>query len=68
MGDILDVDKHEDFISNLPEIPEIVLCAVGLLGVQGKSKKNISDLILILKTNFEGPASIFSLFAICFGN
>ena len=61
--DILDIDKHEDFISNLPEVPEIVLCAVGLLGVQEKSEKNISDLILILKTNFEGPASILSLFA-----
>jgi short-subunit dehydrogenase len=61
--DVLDTNTHGNFISSLPEIPEIVLCAVGLLGIQEKSEKNISDLILILKTNFEGPASILSLFA-----
>ena len=51
-------------------MPSIALCSVGYLGQQisDNHEFNIKDASLIIRTNFEGPASIFSELANRFVN
>ena len=64
--DILDTDSHADFVANLPILPDIVVCVVGLLGSQHQAQIDHDHARLILRTNLEGPASILALFATAF--
>lgn len=61
--DALKTDSHEAFIANLPEMPEIAICVVGLLGAQSESERNIAAAIPVMRTNYEGPASILGVIA-----
>jgi decaprenylphospho-beta-D-erythro-pentofuranosid-2-ulose 2-reductase len=54
--DILKYETFGYFIDSLDCLPDIALCAVGILGNQKNIKNNFSDLILILRTNYEGPS------------
>lgn len=56
--DALATDTHSDFVDGLPELPEIAVCAVGLLGNQAESEKDMAAAVLIMRTNYEGPASV----------
>jgi short-subunit dehydrogenase len=56
--DALATETHSAFVNGLPELPDIVVCAVGLLGSQVESEKEISAAVLVMRTNYEGPASI----------
>lgn len=61
--DALALETHETFAETLPELPSVIICAVGLLGQQAKSERDPQAAILVMRSNYEGPASILSLFA-----
>jgi decaprenylphospho-beta-D-erythro-pentofuranosid-2-ulose 2-reductase len=61
--DALALDTHAEFVAGLPALPDIAICAVGLMGAQGDDP---AQDMLILRSNFEGPASILSALAVVF--
>lgn len=61
--DLLAVDTFETFIDSLPELPQVAVCAVGLLGDQPASQSNLQSASLVMRSNFEGPALITGLLA-----
>lgn len=54
--DILRHNTFPSFINSLDCLPDIVLCAVGILGNQKDDEKDYSNSALVMRTNFEGPA------------
>lgn len=61
--DILETETFEDFIKNLPILPDLVLSVVGLLGDQTKAETDLLHARTIIRSNFEGPALLLGLFA-----
>ena len=61
--DVLKSNTHQSFIENLKEIPSIIICAVGYMGDQKVSEKEINSRTEVLRTNYEGPLNIISEFA-----
>ncbi|GAB4292128.1 MAG: SDR family oxidoreductase [Roseovarius sp.] len=61
--DALAYAEHAAFLDALPELPEIAVCAVGLLGDQRRSETDMDAARLVMRTNFEAPASILGLLA-----
>lgn len=64
--DALAVDGHHAFVAALPELPAIAISAVGVLGDQGESERDGGAAILVLRANFEGPASVLAHLANAF--
>lgn len=58
--DVLDLDGHGAFLDGLPEEPRIAICAVGVMGEQEDNERDMAAHSRVLRTNFEGPASIFA--------
>ena len=58
--DALAPESHEPFLDALPALPQIAVCAVGLLGRQQDSEADPAAATLVLRSNFEGPASILA--------
>jgi hypothetical protein len=54
--DALEIDAFEAFFDDLPEMPGIVVCAIGLLGDQAEAERNPGLAQLLAATNFIGPA------------
>ena len=54
--DILDYQSFKKFIDSLTPLPDVILCAVGLLGDQVHAQKDIFESTKIMRTNFEGPS------------
>jgi len=52
---------HAEFLKNLPERPDLVICVFGYLGDQTLACKDWEEATEILETNFNGAASILSL-------
>ncbi len=61
--DALDVESHEGFVDGLPELPMVAVCAVGLMGDQADNAADMTRAAVILRSNFEGPASILGVLA-----
>lgn len=61
--DVLASETHDAFVAGLPELPEVVVCAIGLMGEQAESEQNWKAAVSVIRSNFEGPASIFSILA-----
>lgn len=61
--DALAIDTHAGFVASLPVLPEIAVCAVGVLGTQAEAMVDSTVASHILRSNFEGPASILSALA-----
>lgn len=61
--DALATDTHAAFVASLPSLPQIAICAVGLLGEQAQNEHDISAAINVMRSNFEGPASILAVLA-----
>ena len=61
--DALDTGTHENFVNLLPQLPAIAVCAVGYMGVQVENERNLLAAVNVIRSNFEGPASIFSVLA-----
>jgi short-subunit dehydrogenase len=64
--DALDTGAHEELVSNLAHLPEIAICCVGLLGDQTQSETDWPHANLIMRSNYEGPASILATLANAF--
>ncbi|MGC6453753.1 MAG: SDR family oxidoreductase [Candidatus Puniceispirillaceae bacterium] len=61
--DALATDRHSGLVDSLPELPEVVVCVVGLLGDQARDEQDPASAVTVMRTNFEGPASILSVLA-----
>lgn len=61
--DVLQTEGFAAFLDGLPELPGIVVCAVGLLGDQADSAADPDAATRVLRTNFEGPALLLGLVA-----
>jgi short-subunit dehydrogenase len=61
--DALATDTHEAFIAGLPVLPQVAVCAVGLLGRHEESTRDIQAAVRVMRSNYEGPASILALLA-----
>ena len=66
--DVLESRNYENFVKRLPTLPEIAICLIGSMGSQKQSEKNLAQSISLIRTNFEGPASILNLLANDFEN
>jgi len=61
--DALRVDTHEEFILSLPNLPNVVLSAVGYLGEQNEDQINFRKALKVIRINYEGVVNILGLFA-----
>ena len=61
--DALDIEHHEAFVDALPELPRIVICAIGFMGEQEDNEQDVASASRVLRSNFEGPAMLFAVFA-----
>ena len=61
--DALATAGHGDFITDLPELPETAVCAVGFMGEQSASEQDLEAAALVMRSNFEGPANILGALA-----
>lgn len=59
----LATDAHEAFVAGLPELPQAVVCAVGLMGEQEENERDIEAAGRVMRSNYEGPASILAVLA-----
>jgi len=56
--DALATQTHGAFVDGLPELPQIAVCAVGLMGQQADSAADSQQAAGVMRSDFEGPASI----------
>ncbi|MCJ2180622.1 SDR family oxidoreductase [Novosphingobium album (ex Hu et al. 2023)] len=61
--DLLAADTFEAFADSLPVLPQVAICAVGLLGDQVASQSDLAAASLVMRSNYEGPALITGLLA-----
>ncbi|MFB9150837.1 SDR family oxidoreductase [Roseovarius ramblicola] len=61
--DALATGTHGSFVAALPELPQVAVCAVGLMGRQEDSERDSDAATLVIRSNFEGPASILAVLA-----
>jgi len=58
--DALALDSHGDFVATLPALPEVAVCAVGAMGTQDGSEADPLAATHVMRSNFEGPASVLA--------
>lgn len=58
--DALALDSHSTFVTSLPALPEVAVCAVGAMGTQDGSEADPLAATHVMRSNFEGPASIMA--------
>lgn len=56
--DALATESHAAFVDALPELPEVAVCAVGRLGEETESERDVTAAVLVMRSNYEGPASV----------
>jgi decaprenylphospho-beta-D-erythro-pentofuranosid-2-ulose 2-reductase len=61
--DALDPGGFSAFLDGLGRVPDVVICAVGLLGEQAESAADPEAALRVMRSNFEGPALILGLIA-----
>ncbi len=61
--DALDVEGHEGFVATLPELPQVAVSAIGLMGEQDENAADMTRAALVMRSNFEGPATILGALA-----
>lgn len=64
--DALATQTHESFVTNLPALPEVAVSVVGYMGEQVESERDFRAAARVMRSNFEGPASILAALAIAF--
>lgn len=64
--DALATESHEGFVSALPDLPEIAVSVVGYMGEQGENERDLTAAARVIRSNFEGPASILAVLANAF--
>ena len=58
--DALATEGHAAFVEGLPALPEIAVSSVGLMGQQDESERDGAAAARVIRSNFEGPASILA--------
>jgi hypothetical protein len=58
--DALATETHVAFLDALPELPGIAVCVIGLLGDQATSERDPAVAVTVMRSNYEGPASILA--------
>ena len=53
----------KSFVDSLPELPAVVVCAIGLLGDQTRGQTNLDHAVLVIRSNYEGPSLILGMLA-----
>jgi decaprenylphospho-beta-D-erythro-pentofuranosid-2-ulose 2-reductase len=61
--DALTIDTHQAFVEALPQLPRVAVCAVGLMGQQAENERDIQAAARVMRSNYEGPASILAVLA-----
>lgn len=61
--DILAPESFAAFLDSLPQLPQVAICVVGLLGDQATSQTDIAAAQLTMRSNYEGPALLTGLIA-----
>jgi short-subunit dehydrogenase len=61
--DVLKTESFVEFVDALPALPDVVISVVGLLGEQPRAETDLDHARDIIRSNYEGPALILSLFA-----
>lgn len=61
--DALDLSSHEAFVAGLPVLPDVVVCTVGFMGEQKQNETSLAEMARVMRSNFEGPASLFTVLA-----
>jgi len=61
--DARDVGSHEAFVDSLPVLPDVVVTAIGFMGEQAQNELSVDKTVTVLRSNFEGPASLFTVLA-----
>lgn len=61
--DALDVAGHDRFVDALPSLPGIAVCAVGLMGDQAVNEQDGAAAVMVMRSNFEGPANVLAVLA-----
>ncbi|WP_417599445.1 SDR family oxidoreductase [Pararhodobacter oceanensis] len=61
--DALESESFAGFVDGLPELPDVVLSAVGYMGEQAESQSDPQAAAEVIRSNFEGPALILGLLA-----
>ena len=61
--DALNAASHEAFVEDLSVMPDIAVCAVGYMGEQAENERDTQAASLVMRSNYEGPASILAVLA-----
>lgn len=61
--DALQVTTHAAFVDRLPVLPQIAVCAVGLMGEQSENERDPDKAVRVMRSNYEGPAGILAALA-----
>lgn len=61
--DVLDTASFPAFVDGLPQLPQAVVCVVGLLGEQSRAEADLEHAALVMRSNYEGPALVLGLLA-----
>lgn len=61
--DALATETHDAFVEALPELPQVAVCAVGLMGRQDENERDPAAAVRVMRSNHEGPASILAVLA-----
>ena len=61
--DALNIASHEQFVEQLPLLPDIAVCAVGYMGDQTENERDMKVTSMVMRSNYEGPASILAVLA-----
>ena len=64
--DALATETHESFVSALPDLPEVAVSVVGYMGEQDENERDLQAAARVMRSNFEGPASILAVLANAF--
>jgi decaprenylphospho-beta-D-erythro-pentofuranosid-2-ulose 2-reductase len=59
----LEIETHVKFVDTLQDLPTVAVCAVGYMGNQRESELDVIAAKLIMRSNYEGPASILGVLA-----
>lgn len=64
--DALAIGTHAQFVANLPVLPDLAVCVVGFMGEQSASEADPDAAARVMRSNYEGPASILAVLANAF--